>query len=124
MLPAAAKALNELKPALTRLAALKNAVALTPFALETWIAGLSVFDPAIVNEACLRIAVSPDPWPDFGKVFATCEEVRRRLAGSRAAGVQPSIDQSLRKVAAALQLTMPTLEPSYHQAPRNTEMPA
>lgn len=65
---------------------MKKQVQLTAFELETWVAGLSVFDTSIVNEAVVRIGLSEDPFPDLGKLVMRCDAIRRDRAGTTRSG--------------------------------------
>lgn len=69
-------------PAIKRLCSAKNTVQLTPHAAETWTAALSIYreSPHIVNRAIIAMAVSPDPFPDLGKLLSACEKLRRQAA--------------------------------------------
>jgi hypothetical protein len=82
VLPSAISNLARLEPALARLTAMKKQANLTTFELETWVAGLSIFDTAIVNEAVVRIGLSEDPFPDLGKLVMRCDAIRREKTGS------------------------------------------
>jgi hypothetical protein len=105
MLPAASTSLSRLKPALARLSACKNQVALTPFAVETWVAALSVYSTAAVNEAVVRIAMSEDPFPDLGKLVMRCEAIRRRDAGIVTQNDSKTLsDKSIKSIADAMGL--------------------
>lgn len=65
--------------ALTRLCSLKNQAQFTTHQLETWLATLSIFPPAVVNRAILEIALSTDQFPDCGKIIAKCQaEMQKR----------------------------------------------
>jgi hypothetical protein len=61
---------------------MKNTQEFTAFALETWCATLSVFEPTIVTRAVLEIGLGADPFPDLGKVVMRCEEMRRVKAST------------------------------------------
>lgn len=105
MLPAARNSLPAVAPALQRLCAMKNTVDLTPFAIETWAAVLSVFDVTIVNEAVLRIGLSEDPFPDLGKLVARCSAIHRERNPQVAQGDPPKVGRGVvGKVAEALGL--------------------
>jgi hypothetical protein len=65
---------------------MKKQVQLTTFELETWVAGLSVFDTSIVNEAVVRIGLSEDPFPDLGKLVMRCDAIRRDKLGTTRSG--------------------------------------
>jgi len=82
VLPSAISNLARLEPALARLTAMKKQANLTTFELETWVAGLSIFDTAIVNEAVVRIGLSEDPFPDLGKLVMRCDAIRRDKTGT------------------------------------------
>jgi hypothetical protein len=78
---------------------------LTPFAIETWVAVLSVFDASVVNEAVVRIGLSADPFPDLGKLVSKCTEIARERNPVVAQGELPKVSKSVvAKVAEALQL--------------------
>lgn len=95
---------SKLAPVLARLCAAKNQVALTPFAIETWCAALSVFELRIVNRAVLEIALGSDPFPDLGKLMIRCQQ----LVNQESTVVAPGRDESrlskstLRKIALAM----------------------
>lgn len=82
-LPAVSKGIQFL-PALQRLCSSKNTVQMTKHGAETWTAALSLYadKPRIVNLAVVELAVSPDPFPDLGKLLAVCERIRRTLEGT------------------------------------------
>ena len=61
---------------------MKKQVQLTTFELETWVAGLSVFETSVVNEAVVRIGLSEDPFPDLGKLVIRCDAIRRDKTGA------------------------------------------
>lgn len=84
---------------------MKNTQQFTPFALETWVAALSIFDAAIVNRAVVEIGLNADPFPDLGKVFARCEQLRRKAAGTETQYTteRPS-EPTIRKAAEAMGL--------------------
>jgi hypothetical protein len=105
MLPAASSALIEIGPALARLAAAKNQAMMSPFAMETWCAVLSVYPVDVVNMAILQMALGSDPFPDLGKVVARCQ----RAMASRSTQVTQADPErigrgTLTKIAAALQM--------------------
>jgi hypothetical protein len=84
---------------------MKNTVDLTPFAIETWAAVLSVFDVTVVNEAVLRIGLSEDAFPDLGKLVTRCNAILRERNPQVALGDAPKVGRAaIKKVAAALQL--------------------
>jgi hypothetical protein len=85
-LPSAKSNLARLEPALARLTAMKKQANLTSFELETWVAGLSIFETEIVNEAVVRIGLSEDPFPDLGKLVMRCDAIRRDKAGALRTG--------------------------------------
>ncbi|MBL8815235.1 MAG: hypothetical protein JNL58_04335 [Planctomyces sp.] len=86
---------------------MKNTVDLTPFAIETWAAVLSVFDVTVVNEAVLRIGLSEDPFPDLGKLVAKCTAIQRERFPKVVQSDLPSVQRSvLTEVAKALRLTI------------------
>ena len=74
LLPAVRDNLDKLGPCLQRLCALKNHAQFTPFALESWVAVLSVYPTKVVVMSVLEMAVSPDPFPDIGKIIARCQQ--------------------------------------------------
>ena len=105
MLPAMKTSLSRLKPALSRLSACKNQVALTPFAIETWVAALSIYSTEAVNEAVVRIAMSDDPFPDLGKLVMRCEAIRRRDANIVVTNDDQKLsDKSIKAIAEAMGL--------------------
>jgi hypothetical protein len=65
---------------------MKKQANLTTFELETWVAGLSIFETAIVNEAVVRIGLSEDPFPDLGKLVMRCDSIRREKTGMTRTG--------------------------------------
>ena len=70
---------HALAPALARLCSAKSAVELTAHALETWAAALTTYRSEIVNYCIVQAAISPDPFPDLGKLITACEtETQRR----------------------------------------------
>lgn len=91
LLPAAVKAISNVRPALQRLCSMKNTVQLTPHAVETWCAVLGLYDTTIVNEAVVRIGLSEDPFPDLGKLVTRCEAIRRERAGTVAQSDRPQL---------------------------------
>ena len=64
---------------------MKKQANLTTFELETWVAGLSIFETSIVNEAVVRIGLSEDPFPDLGKLVMRCDAIRRARTGTQRA---------------------------------------
>jgi hypothetical protein len=70
---------------LARLTAMKKQANLTTFELETWVAGLSIFETSVVNEAVVRIGLSEDPFPDLGKLVMRCDAIRRARTGTQRA---------------------------------------
>lgn len=105
LLPAAAKSIEAIGPALERLVAMKNHVDLTPFAIETWAAVLSQFDLPVVYEAVLRIGLSEDPFPDLGKLVARCDAIRRQRSGIVSQVDKPQLSSAMvGRVASALGL--------------------
>lgn len=110
LLPAATKAFPALSNTLQRLCALKNQSQFTAFALETWVATLSIFPTEHVNRAILQIALSADPFPDVGKIIAQCQRMRAEAkmasgeySRSEADHAKPTAS-TVRAVAEALQL--------------------
>jgi hypothetical protein len=84
---------------------MKNQVEFTAYALETWVAVLSVFEPYIVNRAVIQLGLGVDPFPDLGKVVMICEELRRKATGKMPSdGKVKLADATLNSVAKALQL--------------------
>lgn len=106
MLPSAAKVTSKLAPVLARLCASKNQVALTPFAIETWCAALSVFDTRIVNRAVLEIALGADPFPDLGKLVMRCQQLVWQQSEDVAPGRDTSMlpKSAIAKIASAMEL--------------------
>lgn len=103
LLPAATKAAH-LLPALERLCSAKTTVTLTEHQAETWLAALSVFETTVVHEAVIRAAVSPDPFPDLGKLVAACDWIRRERQGLPAQDKPRLGTQTLKNLAIAWQL--------------------
>lgn len=86
---------------------MKNTQEFTPFALETWVAALSVFDSSIVNRAVVEIGLNSDPFPDLGKIFARCESLRRKSAGTESIdGSNRPSESTVRKAAEAMGLVI------------------
>lgn len=105
LLPAALEGIKTVSVSIKRLCAMKNTVDLTPYALETWAAVLSTFDPTVVNEAVVRIGLSEDPFPDLGKIVAKCTEITRQRNPQIVNAELPKVSRStVAKVAEALQL--------------------
>ena len=100
LLPAAAR--NERGIGLLeRLCSAKKTLVLTPHEAETWLASLSIFDFDILLEVILRIAHSEDPFPDLGKLFSKCEDLRRERAGTVGQGTAKLGTQTVKKLAEA-----------------------
>ena len=112
LLPAAIKAFSDLSNPLQRLCALKNQAQFTPFALETWVAALSVYPTEHVNRAVLQIALSADPFPDAGKIVAQCQRMRSEAKMANGEYARTEIDHTkptaatVKAVAEALQLNI------------------
>lgn len=110
LLPAAVKAFSDLSNPLQRLCALKNQAQFTPFALETWVATLSVFPTEHVHRAVLQIALSADPFPDVGKIVAQCQRMRAEAKMASGEYSRTEVDHTkptsatVKAVAEALQL--------------------
>lgn len=105
MLPAAMDSARSILPSLERLCSMKRVVSLTDHQAETWLAVLSVYDPAVVNRAALEIGLSADPFPDLGKLVMVCERMRRDDASTIPQdGIKKLSGKMLAKVAEALQL--------------------
>lgn len=84
---------------------MKNTVDLTPFAIETWAAALSVFDVTVVNEAVVSIGLSEDPFPDLGKLVVKCTAIARERNPQYTGGDLPKVSKGVvARVAEALQL--------------------
>lgn len=105
LLPASLTA-SGLLPTLERLCSAKRTVELTPHQTETWLASLSIFDEAVVNEAIIRIAHSDDAFPDLGKLVMRCEQLRREKAGTVPAGEMKLGTATLKKLADAWGVTI------------------
>lgn len=105
-MPAAIEVSDTIGPALARLCSMKRTVELTPHQLETWLAVLSIYEPAIVNESVLRIGLSEDPFPDLGKLVMLCDSIRREKAGTTASGSKTLGTASVRKIASAIGLKL------------------
>ena len=105
LLPSAMAA-RSLMGTLERLCSAKRTVELTPHQAETWLASLSIYEPAVVNEAVIRLAHSDDPFPDLGKLVMMCEQVRRQKAGTLPAGEMRLGTDTLQRLADAWGVTI------------------
>ena len=90
---------------LERLCSAKRTVELTPHQADTWLASLSIFEEAVVNESIIRLAHSDDPFPDLGKLVMRCEQLRREKAGTVPAGEMKLGTATLQKLADAWGVT-------------------
>ena len=83
---------------------MKRITEFTPHQLETWAAILGCFDLKHVNRAVIEFGLSPDPFPDVGKIVDKCKAYRldeKRYTDGAGASPPPVI---VREVAKALRL--------------------
>ena len=81
-LPSPPSHTRQIQPALEDLCSMKNQAQFTPHAASVWMCALSIYDPAHVTQSLLEMGLSPDPFPDLGKVIQKCERKRREAAGT------------------------------------------
>ena len=91
--------------AIMRLCSAKNRAQMTRFDLETWTAVLSVYPAAVANHAIVEMMLSPDPFPDLGKVVRLCQ-VRMAKTGQRTGPGNPEAltVRTIQQIAAALEI--------------------
>ncbi len=105
LLPSAVTAKPKIEQALARLCSLKNQAQFSLHGLDTWCAALSIFPAAVVNRAVLEIALSPDPFPDCGKVIAKCQaEMNKRSNQVTQADPAKPSRGTVNKIAEAFQI--------------------
>lgn len=106
LLSSVKQSLPSLKDPIQRLCSMKNNLQFTPHQLETWIAALSVFDPADVTRACLEIGLSEDPFPDLGKLIAKCQGFRRARSNEVFRDEKRVSSTLVEKIAEAMELNI------------------
>ena len=101
-LSAAIDAAETILPALRRLCSSKTRMQLTGHQSETWLAALSVYRPAVVNEAIVRLACNDDPFPDLGKLLLRCDRINRERNGTQPMNGESRLGTgSIKRIAAA-----------------------
>ena len=81
----------------------KGRAAFTPHQVETWCAVLAVYPANVARLAVLQMALSPDPFPELGKVVARCQiEMSKRSDQVTQSAADKLSHSVLRRMAANL----------------------
>ena len=102
-LMATATAVEQLSEVLQVLCSSKGRATFTPHQVETWCAVLAVYPPNVARLAVLQMALSPDPFPELGKVVARCQiEMAKRSDQVTQSAADKLSHSVLRRMAANL----------------------